>query len=116
MRLIKEDLLNERVAEGVASDPRDFCVYPVCSICSRKVLTLTLIFYSVCALYQLYMNWTGPIGRKNQIQMSCPGQLGLPVSQMSGKRKNILFLHSNNLIPTKPIKSFVKISFSLAKN
>ena len=87
----------------------------VCSICSRKVLTLTLIFYSVCALYQLYMNWTGPIGRKNQIQMSCPGQLGLPVSQMSGKRKNVLFFHSNNLIPTKPIKSFVKISFSLAK-
>ena len=97
-------------------NPHDFCVYPLCSICSRKVLTLTLIFYSVCALYQLYMNWTGPIGRKNQIQMSCPGQLGLPVSQMSGKRKNILFFHSNNSIPTKPIKSLVKISFSLAKN
>ena len=44
------------------------------------------------------MNWTGPIGRKNQIQMSCPGQLGLLVSQMSGKRKNILFLYSNKLI------------------
>ena len=79
-------------------NPHDIFVYPLCSICSLTVLTLTLIFYSACALYQLYMNWTGPIGRKNQIQMSCPGQLGLPVSQMSGKRKNILFLYSNKLI------------------
>jgi hypothetical protein len=53
------------------------------------------------------MNWTGPIGRKNQIQMSCPGQLGLPVSQMSGKRKNICFTSQITLFhsKTKPFKS-----------